>query len=181
MRMLDDPDRKIILSLQLLIARAAQKDSLKWWEDDSLTPSGKYLLERLFIIDADETGRKLAIEAAKVRFQAAFGNEKKVLHLFHLDQTGEVEYSLQGIRLSSMPISLRPIQSIDDLRHVLREQIGSPMKYKVIGERSNNRLEIKIRDTPSKFELTDITKTLAWASLEGEPGKPVFPYIQQTL
>lgn len=179
--MLEVTDRKLILNLQLLIARAAQKDSLKWWEDDSLTPSGKYLLERLFIVDADEAGRKLAIEAAKVRFQAAFGNENSFLNLFHLDQAGEVEHSLQGISLSSIPVPLEPIQSIADLRQMLLEQVGSPMKYQVVGERSNNRLEIKMGDTPSNFELTDIVKTLAWATLESEPGKPIFPYIQQTL
>jgi len=179
--MIDVPDRKLILNLQLLIARAAQKDSLKWWEDDSLTPSGKYLLERLFIVDADEAGRKLAIEAAKVRFQAAFGNENNLLHLFHLDQEGEVEHSLQGISLSSVSVPSEPIQTIENLRHVLVEQVGSPLKYQVIGERSNNRLEIKMGDAPSKSDLTHIVKTLAWAALESEPGKPVFPYIQQIL
>lgn len=178
--MLENSDRKLILSLRLRIARAAQKDSLKWWEDDSLTPSGKFLLERLFIIDADEAGYKLAIEAAKVRYHAAFGKENNDLHLFHLDQTGDIEHSLQGISLSSLPVSLEPSQSVDSLRHNLLEQIGSPMKYQVVGERSNNRLEIKLGDAHSKFELVDIVKTLAWASLEGEPGKPVFPYIQQT-
>ena len=94
--MLDASESKLILSLQLLIARAAQKDSLMWWEDDALTPSGKYLLDRLFFFDADEAGRKLAMEAAKVRYRAAFGAENNVLHLFHLDQTGDVEYSCQG-------------------------------------------------------------------------------------
>jgi hypothetical protein len=170
-----------ILSLQLLIARAAQKDSLGWWEDDALTPSGKYLLERLFLVDADEAGRKLALEAARVRYHAAFGAENSVLYLFHLDQTGDVEHSLQGINLSSIPVPSESIQSIDDLRQLLLEHTGSPMKYQVVGERSNNRLEIKMVDAPSTADLTHIVQTLAWATLESEPGKPVFPFIQQTV
>jgi hypothetical protein len=179
--MLDAHERNLILTFQLLIARAAQKDSLKWWEDDALTPSGKYLLERLFLVDADEASRKLAIEAAKVRFQAAFGNENNVLHLFHLDQTGDVEHSLQGINLSSIPVPSESIQSIDDLRQMLLEHVGSPMKYQVVGERSSNRLEIKRGEAHSKSDLIHIVKTLAWATLESEPGKPVFPYFQQTV
>lgn len=179
--MLEVPDRKLILNLQLLIARAAQKDSLNWWEDDALTPAGNYLLERLFIVKPDEVGRRLALEAAKVRYQAAFGNEKNVVHLFHLDQTGEVEYKLQGINLSNIMVPVEPIKSMDALRHALLKLVGSPMKYQVIGERSNNRLEIKMGDTHSIFDIIHIVNALAWATLKSEPGKPRFPYIQATL
>lgn len=179
--MLEASESELILRLQLVIARAAQKDSLRWWEDDSLTPSGKFLLERLFIVDAEEAGRKLAVEAAKVRFQAAFGDKNNALNLFHLDQAGEVEHALQGIRLSSIPIPADPILSMEDLRRVLLEQVGSPLKYQVLGARSNSRLEIKIENLPTKFDLNPIAKTLAWAMLEGEPGKPIFPYIRQTI
>ena len=179
--MLSATEGKLILSLQLLIARAAQKDSLSWWEDDALTPSGKYLLERLFIVNPDEAGRKIAIEAAKVRYQAAFGADNHVLHLFHLDQTGDIELNLQELSLSSVPAPTEPVQSLEVLRHLLLEQVGSPMVYQIVGERSNNRLEIKIGNSSSQPELIDIVKTLAWAALEGEPGKPKFPYIQPTL
>jgi len=177
--MLDTVANQTILSLQLLIARAAQKDSLKWWEDDSLTPSGKYLLERLFFIDPDEAGRKLALEAARTRYQAAFEGSNNILHLFHLDQTGEVELSLQGIRLSTISIPPEPIPSTDILCRMLLERAGSPLKYQVVGERSNNRREIRLINTASNLSVLAIAKTLACASLEGYPGKPIFPYIQQ--
>lgn len=179
--MLDLTETKTILNLQLLIARVAQKDSLNWWEDDSLTPSGKYLLERLFVVNPDEAGRKLALEAARVRYQAAFGTGNNVLHLFHLDQTGDVDLSLQGVGLPTIKVPSEAIQSMDDLRSLLLDQVGSPLKYQALRERSNNRLEIKMAGATSKPELIDIVKTLAWATLESEPGKPIFPYIQATL
>jgi hypothetical protein len=176
-RQIDFQGHKLILSLQLLIARAAQKDSLRWWEDDSLTPSGKYLLERLFPVNPEEAGYKLALEAAKVRYQAAFSDTAQVLHLFHLDQTGDVEHSMQGIRLSNLPILSEPIQTIDALRHHLLELVGSQMKYQVVSKRPNNCLEIKMGDKSPNPDVIQIVKTLAWATLEGEPGKPIFPYI----
>jgi hypothetical protein len=179
--MLDEPDGKQILSLQLLIARAAQKDSLSWWEDDSLTPAGDYLLERLFMANPGQAGKRLALEAAKVRYHAAFGNENNVFHLFHLDQTGDVEHNLDELSLSNITLPLEPIQTIDALRQALLEQIGFPMKYQIVGERSNNRLEIKLAGAPSKNDLIHLVKTLAWATLESEPGKPIFPYIQANL
>jgi len=178
--MLDSQTTITILALQLLIARAAQKDSLSWWEDDSLTPSGKYLLERLFMVDPDEVGRRLALEAARVRYRAAFGEDRKALHLFRLDQTGEVEFDLREVNLSTIPLSSAAIQTIDSLRRLLLEQVGSPMSYEVVGERFSNRWEIKLKDKSLKPDLVQIVKTLAWATLEGEPGKPVFPYIRHT-
>jgi hypothetical protein len=54
---------------------------------------------------------------------------------------------------------------------MLLEHVGSPMKYQVVGERSNNRLEIKIGEAHSKSDLIHIVKTLAWATLERRAGQ----------
>jgi hypothetical protein len=171
-------EKQVILSLQLLIARAAQKDSLSWWEDDSLTPSGMFLLERLFVVNPGKTGRALALEAARVRYQAAFGVDNNFIHPFHLDQDGTIAFSLQDFDLSVISFPPDPIISIDALRQQLLDQAGSPLEYQVLGERSNNRLEIKIKSSTTPPTLVDTVKTLTWASLEGQPGKPVFPFIQ---
>lgn len=180
--MLEPAEGKIILTLRLLIARAAQKDSLNWWEDDSLTPTGAYLLDKLILINVDEASRKLALEAAKVRYRGAFGeNNPAALHLFHLDQTGEVEYSLQDIKLTELPLPAHPIKTMDEFRQLLLEHVGAPLKYQVIGERRNNSLEINLKEASLKPDLILIAKTLAWATLASEPGKPIFPYIQPTL
>lgn len=175
--MLDIEEKNTLLGLRLLIARAAQKDSLSWWEDDSLTQAGGYLLERLFLADPGEAGRKLALEAAGTRYQAAFNGEANALHLFRLDKTGEVEHSLQGIRLSDIAVEPNPIPTIDGLRQALLALTGQPQPFQVIGERADHRLEIGLKTPTARLSVLEIAKMLAWASLEGQPGQPIFPYI----
>jgi hypothetical protein len=102
--MLDLTEINTILGHQLLIARAAQKDSLNWWENGSPTPSGQYFLERLFSININTTGRRQALEPAKVRHQAAFGSVNSSLDLFRLDQTAAIELSLQRANLFNLPL-----------------------------------------------------------------------------
>jgi len=41
-------DVQLILRLRLLIVRAANRDSLAWWDDEALTAPAGFLLERLF-------------------------------------------------------------------------------------------------------------------------------------
>jgi len=179
--MLDVKEKNTILGLRLLVARAAQKDSLNWWEDDSLTRSGSYLLERLFLVDLSETGRKLALEAAKTRYQAAFNRVDSVIHLFRMDKTGDVEHNLQGMRLENIPIPSEPIPSLDALRLHLLALTGQPPQFQVVGERADHRLEIGMQHMIGKVSILDIANTLAWASLEGKPGQPIFPYIISSL
>jgi hypothetical protein len=169
-----------LLSLRLLIARAAQKDSLSWWEDESLTQAGNFLMERLFIMDTTESARKLAIEAAKTRYRMAFGENGPKLHLFQLDQRGQVEYELEDVRYSEIEIPVEPIASLDTLRQELLAITGTPMPYEIVGPGINNQLEIRMKDISRKTPVLELAKTLAWACLESLPGKPVFPYIQWT-
>jgi len=179
--MLDVKEKNTILGLRLLVARAAQKDSLNWWEDDSLTQAGSYLLERLFLTDPSEAGRKLALEAARTRYQAAFNGEDSAIHLFRLDKSGDVEHDLQGIRLGDIPLPSEPIPKPDMLRQKLLDLTGQPPQFQIVGERANNRLEIGMQHTVGKISIVNIAATLAWASLEGKPGQPIFPYITSSL
>lgn len=179
--MLDLPDKLSLLQLCLLIARAAQKDSLGWWEDDSLTQAGGYVLNRLFPTDPIEAGRKLALEAAKTRYQAAIKGEDKLLHLFHLDETGEIEHGLHGLRLSEVDVPTEPITSLDVLRQSLIALVGEPPQFQIISERENHRLEIKPHSPVSNPVILSLAKIFCWATLEGKPGQPVFPYITMRL
>jgi hypothetical protein len=176
--MLDIAEKNKLLSLRLLIARAAQKDSLNWWEDDSLSSAGSYLLERLFSADPGEAGRKLALEAAKNRYEAAFSSDNAVLHLFHLDNSGDVEYGLQGIRLADIPVPNEPIPTIDALQEKLIALSGPKPLFQIVGERANRCLEINIKNSTNKLSVLDLAQVLAWVSLEGQPGHPIFPFIR---
>lgn len=84
-----------ILQLRLLILRAAQKDSLAWWENESLTQAGGFLADKLFLMDTAETTQQLVMEAARKRYRMAFWEERKRLHLFWLDTKGQVEFDLR--------------------------------------------------------------------------------------
>lgn len=176
--MVDVKGKKDLLALRLLIARAAQKDSLNWWEDDSLSPAGSYLLERLFPADPVEAGRKLALEAAKNRYEAAFSSDNAVLHLFCLDNSGDVEYGLQGIRLADIPAPNEPISTTDALQERLIALSGSKPAFQIVGERANRCLEISIKNSTNRHSVLDLAHILAWASLEGQPGHPIFPFLR---
>lgn len=176
--MLSKSDIEGIIQLRLLVARAAQKDSLHWWEDESLTQAGSFLVERLFVTDAPETSRKLAIEAARTRYRMAIGEERKKLHLFWLDKIGQTEYDLLGVRYLNYDMPSEPIGSIDMLREKLLALTGDVIPYERIGGKGNEQMEIRVKGFPGKVSPLGLAKTFAWACLESTPGKPVFPYIQ---
>ena len=177
MQPLNIAQQQQILQLRLLIARAAQLDSLNWWEDNSLTEAGNYLLERVFVFAKEEAARKLALEAAVRRYQGAFGEQKNMLHLFRLEPTGELDFRLRKIDLASVDIPLDPIPTLDALKQRLLTLIGEPPAYKVIIERGSHQLEIRLRSDKAKQDLVHLAQAFAWASLESKPGHPVFPYI----
>lgn len=53
-----------ILDLRILIARAGEQDSLKWWNSYALTAEGQWALKRLYPRHANYAGARLSIEAA---------------------------------------------------------------------------------------------------------------------
>lgn len=176
--MINAETRTGIVTLRLLIARAAQKDSLQWWEDESLTQAGGFLVDRLFIMDAPEIARKLAIEAAATRYDMSFGDDKSKLHLFRLDQTGHVELDLQFTRFLNFDMPAEPIPTLDALREKLDALTPKRMPYTVASNGLDNQLEIRIKGYSRKTPVLDLAQTLAWAALESPYGKPLFPYIQ---
>ena len=77
---------RTILGLRLLLARAANQDSLARWDDESLTTHVGFLLERIFPMAPALAARSLALRAALARHQAACGARDKALHLYRLDR-----------------------------------------------------------------------------------------------
>jgi hypothetical protein len=96
-------DVRIILSLRLLIARAANADSLAWWDDESLTPHAGFLLERLFPRAPSLAARSLALRAALARHQAACAHHEGALHLYRLDVDSRDELVLRFEPLLPIP------------------------------------------------------------------------------
>lgn len=167
-----------ILALRLLILRAAQKDSLAWWEDESLTQAGGFLVEKLFLMDTAESARQLAMEAARTRYRMAFGEDRKRLHLLWLDPKGQVEFELRRARFMEIEMPAEPISTLEAFREKLLALTGQPMPYERVDVGNNNILEIRVNN---RTDPLDLAKTLAWACLESPPRKPFFPYVQWSL
>ena len=77
---------RTILGLRLLLARAANQDSLARWDDESLTTHVGFLLERIFPMAPALVACSLALRAVLARQQAACGARDKALHLYRLDR-----------------------------------------------------------------------------------------------
>ncbi|MBC7252114.1 MAG: BrxE family protein [Anaerolineae bacterium] len=168
-------DTHLVLSLRLLIARAANRDSLAWWDDESLTLHASFLLERIFPMAPPLAARSLALSAALARHQAACPGQ--ALHLYHLDVDNQDGLALRFAPLLPIPVPVEPITTMDALRQHLLNLIGEPAIYTVVRRTSAHGLQIEIVPTPAGVSpLLHRAQTLAWAYLEGTPGQPVFPF-----
>ena len=171
---------RIILQLRLLVARAANKDSLAWWDDESLTSHAGFLLERLFPTAPTLAARSLALSAATLRHQAACANHDDTLHLYRLDLDGQDALAARSIHLLTIPLRREPIRSIEALREALSSLLGKPAPYHVLHRASDGRLQIEIPPAPAGTSaLLHRARTLAWAYLEGAPHEPVFPFCRE--
>jgi hypothetical protein len=168
-----------LLGLRLLIARAANVDSLAWWEDDALTQPALYVLQRLFPVVPPLAARSLALRAALSRHEAAV--PETGLHLYRLDPENRDELALRFEPTLPMPLPDHPISSLDALQEQLHDLMGKEMAYEVLDERSDDTLLIAVPPPPRGVNpLVHRAQTLAWAYLEGRPGRPRFPFCMAT-
>ena len=166
-----------LLGLRLLIARAANNDSLAWWDDESLTPHAGFLLERIFPMAPPLAARNLALAAALARHQAACPANGGALHLYRLDPDGRDKLALRFVSLLSIPIPQEPITTLETLRQHLLDLTGEPASYTVARETDAHALQIEIPPGPGGGSpLVHRARALAWAYLQGAPGAPVFPF-----
>lgn len=166
-----------VLRLRLLLARAANKDGLDWWDDESLTPHAGFVLERIFPIAPALASRSLALRAATARHQVACADSPKALHLYRLDADNQDGLAVRSVPLLSIPVPQEPIPTMDSLRRHLRAILGGPAPYSVLRRTDTRALQIEVSPVPRGLSpLLHRARALAWAYLEGAPGEPVFPY-----
>lgn len=173
---LSPDEARAILTLRLLIARAANADSLAWWDDESLTPHARFLLERVFPMAPPMAARSLALAAALARHQAVCRVNSRALHLYRLDADGLDRLTLRFAPLLPVPVPEEPIHTMDALRQHLLRLTGEPSAYTVLRQTDRRVLQIRVPSVPDRASpLLQRARTLAWAYLEGRPGEPVFP------
>jgi hypothetical protein len=168
---------RTVLGLRLLIARAANQDSLAWWDDESFTLHAGFLLERIFPMAPSLAARSLALAAALARHQAACPANNGALHLYRLDSDNRDKLAIRFAPLLPVPVPEEPISTLQALRQHLLNLTGKPAPYTVVRETGTHGLQIEILPEPeSASPLAHRAQTLAWAYLEGAPGEPVFPF-----
>jgi hypothetical protein len=176
-KILPASDAATILRLRLLIARAANKDSLHWWDDDSLSEAAGFILGRTFPTAPTLAARSLALRAAFARHQAVGGSHGRALHLYRLDPDNADRLVLEFWPLLDIPVRLEPIPTTAVLRQELLAITGQPMPYEVIAATANGGLHITMPKPLPEATLLRRAQTLAWAYLEGGQGQPCIPYI----
>src|SRR5690606_27116842 len=108
-------EARLIQRLRLIIARAANQDGLRWWDDQSLTDHAGYLLERTFAVSPSLAARRLAMAAAEARHTEAFKDGLLGLHLYHLTPDNEDGLAMRGVDLEDIEVPSEPITTIDSL------------------------------------------------------------------
>ena len=132
----DQGDLQTILRLRLLIARAANRDSLAWWDDEALTAPAGFLLERLFPVAPPLAARSLALRAAFARHEGACTDIGGVLHLYRLDADNADGLALRTVPLLPVPYPEAPITTTDALREHLIALLGQPAQVKIVQRRN---------------------------------------------
>jgi hypothetical protein len=170
-------DLDLIVKLRLLIARAANRDSLAWWDDDALTAPASFILDRTFPHAPLHAARRLALEAARLRHDALCPPQP-ALHLFRLDQDNSDVQALRSYALYRVDATTAPIATIDALRSELLALTGSPPSWRKVSRGGHDELEIAPSDGQRAAPvMIDLARSLAWAYVEGKPGRAVYPYF----
>lgn len=173
-----EEDAFLVLNLRLLIARAANRDSLAWWDDDALTAPAGFLLERLFPVAPLLAARSLALCAASARHEGACARLAGALHLFRLDADNADGLALRTLSPLKVPYPEAPVTTMEMLREHLGALLGRLAPYKTVHRTDSGVLQIAAPPCPAGvWAPLHRAKTLAWAYLEGAPGQPVFPFI----
>ena len=171
-------EAETILRLRLLVARAAQPDSLNWWNDRSLTPEGGYVAERLFWVRPQLAAAKIAMASGRARHWDAIQAAPDIVHLFDLGEI--IEHELHVFPLGEAMIPSAPFASIAHLRTDIGKLIGDKVGYQIVKRDETGAIEIRAVTEQAVRPLVAWVCACALAFCEGDTGQPVFPYLHRT-
>jgi hypothetical protein len=177
-KLLAPTEAETILRLRLLVARAAQPDSLNWWNDRSLTPEGSYVAERLFWMRPRLAAAKIAMVSGQARLWDAVQHTPDTVHLFDLGEM--IEHELRLFPLGEAMIPAAPFTSVAQLRTDIGRLIGDQVGYQVLRRDESRAIEIRAVSEQVVRLLVLWACACALAFCEGDIGQPVFPYLHRT-
>lgn len=166
-----------VLAVRALIARAAARDALRWWDDEALSEAGLALAARLFPRWPERAALRMAMRAGRSRHRVALERFPGALHLFWLGN--EVEHELErrldnGVAAAGSIVIPPAVTSPEELGWAL-DALGAPPA--ATGRRANTP-EIEI-DARGATTLLERTLVLAAGYRVAGPAQPVFPYIRK--
>ena len=169
---------EVVLRLRLLIARAAQRDGLAWWDDESLVPGADLLLARLFPRTPRRAAHCLAIQAARARHGAVLRDLPSARHLFALGDDEEVRLDDALANGTGLAVVATPISSRARLADELRALGAEPPLFP--GEAVGRGGQLELGADLAALSLVDRAFALAWAYARAEVPGAVYPYYLPT-
>jgi len=164
-------DSERVARIALLVARAGQKDSLAWWDDESLTEAGRFALTKIFPRNPARAALRLAFESAKGRHAGVLAAARVTQVTTLLDLA---EPFVEELSSDSNPWSA-PIVSAEDLRRQLL--LLAPDAGTLTLPTPDLAGLLDLTSCDAQTELHKAT-TLAAGYLLGQKGKPVFPFMR---
>jgi hypothetical protein len=163
-----------IAVIALLVARAGQKDSLGWWDDESLTDAGRFALSKIFPRNPGRAALRLAFESAKGRHAGVLA-AAGVTHATTLLDLAEP--FVEDLSSTSNPWST-PIATPEDFRHELLACAPDAARVRVPSPDLTGLLDLTALAGHGAEKLVERAVTLAAGYLLGQTAKPVFPFIR---
>jgi hypothetical protein len=164
----------LIAKVVLLILRAGQKDSLGWWDDESLTDAGRYAFDKLFPRNPRYLAVRLAFSAAKERHQGMLKAARIDTSVTIWDLAEPIMESFQGI----LPTSLHPIRTVEEFRQQLIHLLPSVRDVQIPAPDKTGLLDLSPRMNAKRQHRIDFIELLATGYLSGGVGNPVFPFLR---
>lgn len=169
---------KSILRLRLIVCRAAQADSLQWWDDRSLTIEGAFVVERLFGKRPRVIAAKIALAAARTRHWAAMPKSTNVAHLFDLGD--EIEEEIGAVPLEEHWIPTQPFASVNDFALAIKRIVADDITWKQDQPNQDGAFEVRLsaRSTKGVDSTLALARVLALAYAGARQRQPVFPFLK---
>lgn len=175
-----------ILDLRILIARAGEQDSLKWWNSHALTKDGQWALKRLYPRHAHYAGARLSIASASLVHAQKIA-QRPAVTLFGLgvELDAQVMMQLDLRRLDETPLDVPPaIHSTEELRRLLSEVVDlSGVTLSGPAEGSSNGALFEVGNiNPEQLrkdeKLADAIQRLSTWYLNSKPNQLMVPYLR---
>ena len=166
------------VSLALLIIRAGEKDSLKWWDDESLSEAGLFALSRVLPRNPRAAAVRLAYLAARERHRGMLASAGVQGATTLLDFAEPALATPLESASFVMAVRDQPITSVGQLRIHLHELASEVTTIEMPAPSGEGLLDLS--DFPGRAApgLEGRAALLAAGYLQGQVGKPVIPYLR---